>query len=148
MSQHSTGVQWCLFVAWCIALLAMSVSLYGSEVLHLSVCHLCWYQRICLYPLVLVLGVAVFRGDAAVVPYAIGLPIVGGVFALYQYLEQMIPGFAPIKMCVAGGDCSEIHFQWLGFITYPLLSLFACVAIIILLLMVRHCGKQPGLSWS
>ena len=103
----------------------------------MTVCHLCWYQRICLFPQVLLLGIGAFRGETQVVIYAIAFPIIGGLFALYQYLEQMLPGFSPIKMCTVGGDCSVIHFKWLGFITFPLLSLFACVILVILLWLAR-----------
>jgi disulfide bond formation protein DsbB len=147
MGDRTSCSQWCLFVAWLVALIAMLFSLYSSEVLSFSVCHLCWYQRICLYPLALILGIAAFRVDASIIPYVIGLPILGGLFALYQYLEQMIPGFSPIKMCTVGGDCSVVHFKWLGFITYPFLSLVACVAITVLLLVAKACYQRNTLSW-
>ena len=84
MKHHAQVSQWFLFVAWLIALCAMLFSLYNSEVMGVSVCHLCWYQRICLYPLVLILGVGAFDGDVRVVRYAVGLPLIGAVFALYQ----------------------------------------------------------------
>jgi len=122
-----------LFLAWLIALISMIVTLYGSEIANLPVCHLCWYQRICVYPLVIILGIATFRDDFGAAIYGIVLAALGAFFAIYQYLEQMIPGFAPINVCTAGPDCSEIHFQLLGFITFPFLSLLACLAIIILL---------------
>ncbi len=137
MQQRHQSAQWFLFLAWLVALIAVLFSLYSSEVLGMTVCHLCWYQRICLFPLVLLLGIGAFRGETQVVIYAIALPVIGGLFALYQYLEQMLPGFSPIKMCTVGGDCSVIHFKWLGFITFPLLSLFACVILVILLWLAR-----------
>ena len=127
-----------LYFAWLIALLALMGSLYSSVILHLPVCDLCWYQRVCIYPLVIILGIATYRHDLAIIKYAIPLAILGALFALYQYLEQMIPGFSPLALCSpTGPDCSHIHFKWLGFITYPFISLIACVGIIFFLLSAR-----------
>ncbi len=112
-----------LYFAWLISLIGTLATLYLSEVLAWPVCHLCWYQRICLFPLTIILGIACFRDDKHIVPYILPLPIIGAVFSLYQYLEQMIPGFAPINVCGAGPSCSDIHLQLLGFITLPLLGL-------------------------
>jgi len=123
-----------LFLAWLISLIAMILSLYSTYVLNISPCPLCWFQRVCLYPLVIILGIAAFKDDSFIVPYIVALPVIGFLFALYQYLEQMIPGFAPIQLCRANGvPCSTIHFQWLGFITYPFLSMLACLLITLFL---------------
>lgn len=126
-----------LLLAWLIALAALFGTLFASEYLNMPVCHSCWYQRICLYPLALILGVACFREDTDIIPNIIALPLISAAFALYQYLEQMIPGFGPIDLCGAGPSCSNIHIQWLGFITFPLLSFLASLAIFILLLLAR-----------
>jgi disulfide bond formation protein DsbB len=127
-----------LFIAWFFALFATLLSLYSSEVLKMSVCTLCWYQRVCLYPLVWILGVACFRGDGCIIPSVIWSPILAAVFGMYQYLEQMIPGFAPIKLCSAGADCSVIHIQVFGFITFPLLTVIIGVLITASLLLAKH----------
>lgn len=131
-----------LFLAWLISLTAMIFSLYSTYMLNISPCPLCWFQRVCLYPLVIILGIAAFKDDNHIVPYIIALPVIGFLFALYQYLEQMIPGFSPIKLCRANGvPCSTIHFQWLGFITYPFLSMLASLFITLFLLLTykkRH----------
>lgn len=122
-----------LFIAWLIALVATLVTLYASEIQLLPVCHLCWYQRICIFPLVILLGIAVYRDDRRIGIYTIPLVCVGAFFALYQYLLQLFPGFGPIEFCTMGADCSHIHLKLLGFITYPLLSLIGCIAIIFFL---------------
>src|SRR5438105_4210521 len=96
-----------LFFAWLIALCAFIATLFASEVLHWPVCVLCWYQRICIYPLVILLGIAAFKNDNLIIPYALPFPILGFIFAAYQYCEQMIPGFAPINFCGQGISCSE-----------------------------------------
>jgi len=136
--KNSLRQQWCLFIAWIIALLSMIITLYASRALSIPVCHLCWYQRICIYPLVIILGIATFRNDASIILYSIPLAALGALFALYQYLQQMIPGFAPIDVCGLGPNCSNIHIKLLGFITYPFLSIIACIMIIVLLMLAKH----------
>jgi len=136
--EHSNLRQWSLFIAWFIALAGLLVTLYASNILTIPVCHLCWYQRICIYPLVLILGIATFRNDGNIAIYTIPLALIGFIFSLYQYLEQMIPGFSPINVCGTGADCSEIHLKLLGFVTYPFLSMLACTAIIILLVLAKR----------
>jgi disulfide bond formation protein DsbB len=125
--------QYGLLLAWLIALIAMLSTLYFSEVMQWPVCPLCWYQRIALYPLVILLGIAAYKNDRHIVPYAYPFCVIGFVFGLYQYLEQMIPGFAPIDLCKQGISCNVIHMKLLGFITIPFLSIMACLVIMLLL---------------
>ncbi len=124
-----------LFLAWLIALIAMLGTLYASEIAKLPVCHLCWYQRISIYPLAIILGIASYRDDFKIALYGIPLAIIGAGFAIYQYLEQMMPGFGPINFCGTGPDCSEIHIQLFGFMTFPFFSFLACLAIVVLLIL-------------
>lgn len=127
-----------LFVAWLIALLAMLFTLYGSEVMHLPICHLCWYQRICYYPLVIILGIGAYQGDYRAIVYGLPLSILGTLFAAYQTLIQWFPQFEAIGVCGQGPNCSEIHMKLFGFVTYPLLSVLAGLALTGLLLIARQ----------
>lgn len=127
-----------LLLAWLIALTALIITLYSSEIKNLPVCHLCWYQRIGMYPLTVLLAIALFRDDLSIYIYAIPLALITAVFAFYQYLLQMFPKFAPISFCTAGPSCSDIHLQLFGFITFPFLSFIAAFAIIILLVISKH----------
>ena len=52
-----------LRLAFSIAVVSTVASLWFSEVGGFVPCEFCWYQRIAMYPLVVVLGVAVWRGD-------------------------------------------------------------------------------------
>ena len=126
-----------LFFAWVISLSALIITLYSSEIRNVPVCHLCWYQRIMLYPLAIILGIAIFRDDLKIYIYALPLSLIGALFALYQYLLQMFPKFAPISFCSTGPSCSDIHLQIFGFITFPLLSLIAALLISALLLISK-----------
>ncbi len=115
-----------LLLAWLIALSAMLISLYGSEILHQPVCPLCWYQRICLYSLAIILGIAAFRDDPLIAPYAITLACIGGAFALYHYLQQMVPGFHPIDFCSAANPTSKNNnfFIYQNFTQEPKINQF------------------------
>ena len=62
-----------LYFIWVFASLAVLVSLYFSVILHLEPCHLCWYQRIALFPSAILLGIATFRGDQKIIPYVVAL---------------------------------------------------------------------------
>lgn len=127
-----------LLLAWLIALTATVSTLYASLVLHQIACPLCWYQRICIYPLTIILGIAAFKDDKAIIPYAISFPILGALFAVYHYLEQLYPGFGPINFCGPSVACSFVHLNLFGFLTYPLLSLIGCAMIFILLLLAKR----------
>ncbi len=122
-----------LYFAWLIACIAAFGSLYFSEVLKLDPCHLCWYQRICIFPLVIILGLATYNGFNAIVPYVFPLVVIGFFFALYQIAIQEIPGWQPIDLCGSGPDCSEKTELGLGFLTLPMLSALALLAMLILL---------------
>ena len=130
--------QMILFFAWLIALCAFITTLFASSVLHWPVCQLCWYQRIAIYPLVILLGIAAYKNDLHMIPYALPFPFIGFLFAVYQYAEQMIPGFSPIHFCVQNIPCNTIHLKLLGFITIPFLSASGCVLIFVLLWCAKH----------
>jgi disulfide bond formation protein DsbB len=123
-----------LLIAWLVSLAATLSALYASEILKMPVCTLCWDQRVFMFPLVIILGIATFRNDLKIVIYAIPLASLGALIALYHYLLQMIPALAPFTPCrvnATGVSCEHIDWQLFGFITFPLLSLVAFVAILI-----------------
>jgi disulfide bond formation protein DsbB len=123
-----------LYLAWIVAVVATAGSLYFSEVRLFVPCTLCWYQRILMYPLVILLGIASYRQDKGIIPYALPLSIFGGGIALFHYLEQKVPGFGAPNLCRAGGvPCSGEYINWLGFITIPFLALTAFILITLVL---------------
>ena len=124
-----------LYLAWLVSVVGFIGALYASEIQHMPVCNLCWYQRICLFPLVIILGIAAYYDDRKIVKYVLPLTILGFIFALYQYLIQLFPGFAPIEVCGLGPSCTHVSFIWLGFITFPLLSLIGFLIITLLLII-------------
>ncbi|MCM3747257.1 disulfide oxidoreductase [Paenibacillus pasadenensis] len=119
-----------LYFAWIVALTATLGSLYFSEIRGFIPCDLCWYQRIFMYPLAIILGIAVYKGDRAVVRYVIPLAWIGIAIALYQNLLIWNPSMAGLVPCKSGIPCNVDYLNWLGFITIPLLSLTAFTLIL------------------
>ncbi len=120
--------------AWGVALLATAGSLYFSEVANYLPCTLCWYQRIAMYPLVLILGIAALRRDSAVRIYAIPVALVGATISTYHYLLEWFPELDS-GACSAIIPCTQVWFRQFGFISLPLLALIAFGLIIALLLV-------------
>lgn len=108
-----------LYLAWLIATGGCFVSLYFSFVQDWDPCDLCWYQRICLFPLPLILGIATYRNFFAIGSYALSLSVTGLGFALYQVAIQEIPGWNPIHLCGRGPSCTE-RLLLAGPITVPM----------------------------
>jgi len=112
-----------LFFAWLFASSGTLISLFFSEIVQLPVCVLCWYQRIALYPLVIMLPLALFPYDVKVIRYAMPLVIFGWIAALFHVF--VVAGLIPegAQPCVQGVPCSEVHFTLLGFLNIPVMSL-------------------------
>lgn len=128
--------------AFVVALLATLGSLYFSEIAHFEPCRLCWYQRIAMYPLVVILGLAARRGDAGVVRYGLALAAIGAVIAGYHYALEWLPSLDS-GVCSLGTPCTLVWFREFGFISLPYLSLSAFLLIVVLLrLATPGTGEQ------
>lgn len=130
-----------LYVAWVVSLVAMFGSLYFSEIKGYIPCELCWYQRIFMYPLALILGIGTFQNDSSVKKFVLPLALIGGSISFMHYLEQKIPGFGGIKPCVSGVPCSAQYINWFGFITIPFLALVAFLIIACCMFFIK--SKKP-----
>ncbi len=129
--------QYALYFAWLVSILATLGSLYFSEIKGFIPCELCWYQRILMYPLVVILGIGMFQHDSSVKKFVLPLAIIGWSISLYHYLIQKVPGFAPIKPCASGVPCNVEYINWFGFMTIPFLALTAFSLIIIFLTLAK-----------
>lgn len=130
-----------LYVAWVIVLAGVLLSLYVSEIMQMEPCDLCWYQRLALFPLAIILGMANYKKDLSVIPYALPLVWIGGVIAVYQALVQFAPATLSGATCGRGDDCTTPVFTFLGFITFPVLSAMGFLAIGVLLVRAAKRGK-------
>lgn len=122
-----------LYVAWGTSLAAVLTSLYFSEVRHFPPCVLCWYQRICMYPLVAILAVGILKKDKNLAFYVLPLSLVGLGISIYHnllYYKILPESVAP---CVAGISCTTEFIHYFGFITIPLLSFLGFLFINILM---------------
>lgn len=135
-----------IYLAWLVALVATAGSLYLSEVLHYEPCRLCWFQRIFMYPQVILLGIAAYKNDRQIIPYVLPLSIIGGSISIYHYSEQKIPTLAKLLPCKVGVPCNVDYLGqgWLGFITIPFMALVAFVLIVWLLLAARGKKEEAG----
>ncbi|MHA0858466.1 disulfide oxidoreductase [Paenibacillus sp. CMAA1364] len=135
-------VTYSLYLAWVVSIVATVGSLYLSEILLFEPCRLCWFQRILMYPLVIMLGVASYKDDRNVISYALPLSVIGGSISIFHYLEQMLPAFSKIAPCTVGVPCNVDYLNWFGFITIPLLALIAFILIIGLIFIGRDYETQ------
>jgi disulfide bond formation protein DsbB len=126
-----------LGLAAMVAVTAMAGSLYLSEVAGFVPCALCWYQRIAMYPLAILLPIAAARGDGAIRPYAATLAGIGAVIAGYHVLVQRLPGL-PSGSCSLDAPCTAIYVERFGFVTIPVMALIGFVTILALLFVTRE----------
>ncbi len=130
-----------IFVSWLTALIASAGSLFFSEVMGLVPCVLCWYQRIFMFPLAVVLLLGLHPLDIKVIRYALPLAGIGLLFTLYHSL--LFYGFIPedLQPCSKGVPCSGAGMELFGLLPIPLLSLAAFLIITLLLLKARTLSK-------
>jgi disulfide bond formation protein DsbB len=124
-----------IFCAWVVAAVATLGALFFGEVMQLPTCALCWYQRIFMFPLAIILPIGLFPFDRKVLLYALPLAVLGWMVAVFHLL--LVAGLIPedIKPCTQGVPCSETVIEWFGFVTIPLLSAVAFSVIITLLVL-------------
>jgi disulfide bond formation protein DsbB len=129
-------------LSFSIAILATAGSLYFSEVMGYPPCVLCWYQRICMYPLVVIYFSALWTEDNKVSKYTLPLISIGMIIAIYHNLlyYNIIPD--SITPCTKGISCTTKQLEWLGFITIPLLSLTAFFTLFTLETLKLNCKRK------
>lgn len=139
---HDSTAWTLVFCAWLIATISTLGALFFGEVMQLPTCSLCWYQRIFMFPLVLILPAGLFPFDRKVVRYALPVAFVGWLIAVFQTL--LVAGVIPesIKPCAQGVPCSETVIEWFGFVTIPLLSVIAFSFIMALLIATHFRGSK------
>jgi len=127
-----------LFLCWLVAGVSTLGSIFFSHVMDFAPCVLCWYQRICLFPLVVILAAGLFPFDKSVVKYALPLAAAGWLTACYHVL--LYAGVVPksIQPCAQGVSCTEEYIQLFGFVSIPLLSLLSFTLLTVLLLIIKR----------
>ncbi|OGA07281.1 MAG: disulfide bond formation protein [Betaproteobacteria bacterium RIFCSPHIGHO2_12_FULL_69_13] len=131
-----------LLAAWLVAAVATASALFIGEVMMMVPCQLCWYQRIFMFPLTIVLGMACFSDDRRGAVYALPLALGGLLMAAYHTL--LVAGLIPKSWipCSAGVSCADQKLEILNGIQIPWLSLVAFFTITLLLtLFLRRTPK-------
>ena len=129
--------KYALYFAWAVSLISTIASLFLSDGLHWTPCILCWYQRIAMYPLFVILTVGVLRDSDDLEYFVLPLSIIGLIISFFHNLLQykIIPeALAP---CVAGVSCTIPYHFYFQFLTVPLLSFFGFLAITISIFIYR-----------
>jgi disulfide bond formation protein DsbB len=116
-------------LAFVVAAICMAGSLYFSESAGFVPCTLCWYQRIAMYPLAVILLVAAIRRDDAVRAYVVVLAVIGAAISLYHYIVEWVPE-AETGVCKTTVPCTFVWFRRFGFVTLPFMALSGFLLVI------------------
>jgi disulfide bond formation protein DsbB len=132
--------------AWIVATISMVTSLYYSEVAGFEACTFCWYERISMYPLVIILGIASWRDDFKIKIYALPVSIIGMLISIYHYQLQLFPSQPAISCGTSpSGNSVPCTGSWLlefGFISIPFMAFTGFLLIISLLLLTDRINKE------
>jgi disulfide bond formation protein DsbB len=130
------------YLAWVVALVATLGSLFFSEVMKLPPCNLCWYQRVFLYPLVVLLPIGIFLRDRRLAYYTLPLAALGLAVALYHNLLYYGVISEDLAPCTQGVPCTSRQIDWFGFVGIPLLGLGAFVFILVSLVLHERTERK------
>ncbi len=130
--------KWGMQIGFLLSFAGLVMTLYYSEVLGFEPCFLCWWQRIFLYPQVVIFGLAMWKRElvSSATLYAIWLSLIGMLFAIYHHVLQVFPaGHLPCS--ATGPSCAKITFIEFGYVTYPMMAVALFGLLIVLMLFVR-----------
>lgn len=130
-----------VWLAWGVAAVATIGSLYFSEIADYLPCRLCWYQRIAMYPLAVVLLVGALLRDRRVTLYAAAFPLIGAAISIYHIYIEVNPE-AESAACRAGVPCSTRWIDEFGYVTIPVMALSGFVLIGALLVLAAVSGRR------
>lgn len=130
-----------LHIALLAAWIAMLGSLYFSEVAHYIPCTLCWYQRILMYPLAVILAIGLLRRDENTPLLVLPFSILGIGVSTYHVLLEKTDWFSGAATCQVGVPCTVLWINWFGFITIPFLALIAFLVITVMAITARQAGE-------
>ncbi|GAE27690.1 disulfide bond formation protein B [Halalkalibacter wakoensis JCM 9140] len=131
-------------IAWITSLVATLGSLYFSQVKMYEPCTLCWYQRIVIYPIVIIFVIGILKKDATVALYSAVFSFIGIGLSSYHYALQKIPFFTETAPACGRVPCTGQYINWFGFVTIPFLALTAFTIIFICSFMILKRLKEEG----
>ena len=139
MSKKSENL---LLFMWIVSMTATMGSLFFSEIRGYEPCELCWIQRIFMYPLVLILGIAYVQKNARIAVTTATFSIIGGAISLYHYGLQKISFMSENAPACGRVSCTGEYINIFGFITIPFLALTAFILIAITSFLLLKVSKE------
>jgi disulfide bond formation protein DsbB len=133
-----------LWFAWIVALTATLGSLYLSEVAHFIPCKLCWYQRICMYPLAVLLLVAAIKHSTEIARATLPLIAIGAAISTYHYVLERFPSMAGAATCDPAAPCTIVWIWRFHYLSIPAMALsgFLLIATLILAIPREHLTEE------
>lgn len=131
-----------LLAIWTVAFIATLGSLYYSEVRGFVPCTLCWYQRILMYPIVLIAGVALYEKNGRAARTTMLFSLIGGSLSLYHYGIQKLAFLTKTAPTCGNVPCTGQYVNYLGFITIPFMALIAFILIFIMSTILLKWQKE------
>ena len=132
-----------LWAAFAVSAIATGGSLFFSEIAHFVPCELCWFERICLFPLSIVTLLAALAADHRVARYLLPLPLAGAGVAVYHLLiERGVVGQSTTCLVSAPGGCATKWINEFGYVTIPTLALTGCLLLLGLLGLASFGGEK------
>lgn len=131
-----------LLFMWTVAFTATLGSLYFSEIRGYEPCDLCWYQRILMYPLVLILGIAYVQKNSKIAVTSLIFSVIGGCISAYHYSIQKVTFMQESAPACGRVSCTGEYVNYAGFITIPFLALIAFILIAITSVLVWKTIKE------
>ncbi|MDT8859539.1 disulfide oxidoreductase [Alkalihalobacillus sp. MEB130] len=128
--------------AWVTSLVATLGSLYFSQIRMYEPCTLCWYQRIVMYPLVIIFIIGILKKDASVALYSAVLSFIGISLSSYHYAIQKLAFFSQNAPACGRVPCTGQYINWFGFVTIPFLAFTAFTIIFICSLLILKLSKE------
>lgn len=129
--------------AWTVAIVCTLGSLYMSEIAKFKPCMLCWFQRIAMYPLVLLLGIATFRRDRDIRIYVMAQAGIGAAIAAYHSWIQAFPPVGGTSFCTVDAPCTERYVWELGFVSIPFMALSGFLFILAMMALAGLGRRAP-----
>lgn len=133
-----------IYAAWLISIISITGSLFFSSIMELPPCFLCWYQRIFIFPLGIILAVGFLKKDSLIFWHAFPLALVGWSISFYHNLLYYHLIAEPLIPCSGGVSCTEKQFELFGFISIPLMALLSLTSILVLLILFAKKTKKES----
>lgn len=128
-----------LLLAWILACIATFLSLYFGEFRRVTPCTLCWYQRITIFPLVIILGIATWRKDRKIIPYVLPLTLLGLCISFWHVIVQ----YQPSLLFGCQDNLCLVRHTFMGHVSMPFAAFIGILLINLTLLLTYISVKAP-----